>query len=129
MNILSRASVARGVDGLCVGGGVAGDLELVLRFLEVLAQVRRYPMQNELVLRETCGQTPRALDSAVVLRVTARLCQPALGSVRASQAFLGCLILDTGVKKDGSVLLQRGHQVQVEKSFNTTNKSHVCVCV
>ena len=81
MNVLLRTSVARRVAGLDVGGCVAGNLELVLRVLEVLAQVRWYPMQNELVLGEARGQPPRALDSAVVLGVTARLCQPVVGQI------------------------------------------------
>ena len=52
MNVLLRTSVARRVAGLDVGGCVAGNLEFVLRVLEVLAQVRWYSVQNELVLGE-----------------------------------------------------------------------------
>ena len=81
MSVLLRTSVARRVAGLDVGGCVAGTLEHVLRVLEVLAQVRWYPMQNEFVLGEARGQPPRALDSAVVLGVTAGLCQSVVGQI------------------------------------------------
>ena len=74
-------ALQRRADGFVVGDGVSSDLELFLLSFEVLAQVRRYPMQNERVFRESRRQTAGALDSPVVFTVNPRFCQPLEGKI------------------------------------------------